>query len=97
MPYITKGRRPDFEYELNSLAYKIKLHEPGELSYIISSLLARLVTKENINGGINYARLSKWRGVIIDASDEFYRRVMAPYEDIKQEENGDVYDNVFEV
>jgi hypothetical protein len=38
----------------------------------------------------SYARLSAIRGAISDASDEFYRRVMVPYEEAKIVEHGDV-------
>jgi len=42
-------------------------------------------------GPVGYAEMSAVRGVLADVSSEFYRRKMAPYEDMKREENGDVY------
>lgn len=58
----------------------------GLFNYAITSLAVDLV------GAPSYAKCSLIRGVMSDASAEFYRRVVAPYEDQKCVENGDVYD-----
>ena len=42
---------------------------------------------------MGYTTASHIRAGFDDASAEWYRRVMAPYEDIKCTENGDVYDH----
>jgi len=57
----------------------------GMFNYAITSLAVSLTGKPN------YAKCALIRAVLADASDEFYRRLVAPYEDRKAEENGDVY------
>jgi len=55
----------------------------GELNYIITRML-----KESYP--LRYFNLNRAVGVLECAKLEFYRRVVAPYEDTKIEENGDV-------
>jgi hypothetical protein len=59
----------------------------GELNFQISRLLDDYVQRK----GLSYETLNAVRGVLGCATDEFYRRVAAPYEDRKIKENGDVY------
>jgi hypothetical protein len=61
---------------------------PGTLNFAISRLIHRLV----MNKGVCYSRLSLIRGVLQDVNDEFYRTVVAAYEDKKRKENGGVSD-----
>lgn len=75
MPYIKQENRQD-----------TKLDHPGNLNYLITKLMAQYV-KEN---GLNYRTINDVVGVLTCAKDEFYRRVVVPYEDSKIEENGDV-------
>lgn len=72
----------------------------------ILSLLFRVLSRGNL-GGLNYiiTRLVDWHaasradyfayneilGVLEAVKLEFYRRRVAPYEDKKKKENGDVY------
>jgi hypothetical protein len=42
--------------------------------------------------GKNYKHINEIIGVLECAKQEFYRRVAAPYEDTKIQENGDVYE-----
>lgn len=62
----------------------VSIKVPGELNYLISRVLA-----QHQDG---YHDMSAWRAAVIDAAEEYYRRVMAPYEDRKCKENGDVYE-----
>ena len=94
MPYITKERRDNFEAPLRILVDRINSDCPGELNYIISYLLNSIIRRHLVK---SYSWLSQWRAAINDASDEFYRRVIGPYENEKRKENGDVYDDVFDV
>lgn len=59
---------------------------PGELNYIITELVWEYYHK-----GANYQAINDILGALEGAKLEFYRRVAAPYEDGKIEENGDVY------
>ena len=55
----------------------------GELNYVITRIL-----KESYP--LRYFNLNRAMGVLECAKLEFYRRVVAPYEDIKIKESGDV-------
>jgi hypothetical protein len=61
---------------------------PGELNYLISTLINEYILRE----GLNYATLNSIVGVLECAKLELYRRIAAPYEDEKCDENGDVYE-----
>jgi hypothetical protein len=59
---------------------------PGELNFAITQLLLNY-----LDGGMSYTAINEVIGVLECAKLELYRRVAAPYEDKKKEENGDVY------
>ncbi|MDC0160864.1 hypothetical protein OAJ07_05370 [Gemmatimonadales bacterium] len=64
----------------------------GELNYAITVLVdsyLRSVAKDE--GRVRYAHLNEVVGVLECAKLELYRRVVAPYEDQKMTESGDVY------
>lgn len=84
MPYIRSAER-------ERLADYEKLPAPltaGELNYLITRLVCRYLA----TGPINYERLNGVMGVFGSAAAEFYRRVVAPYENMKTVMNGDAYD-----
>jgi hypothetical protein len=81
MPYIKQERR---EAILNGE----KPQDAGELNFAISVLVDNYLKDK---GGIRYAHLNDVIGAMDCAKLELYRRVAAPYEDEKIEENGDVY------
>ena len=64
----------------------------GELNYMISSLIDEYLHEY----GKNYTNINEVIGVLECAKLELYRRVAAPYEDEKIEQNGDVY-NVIKI
>jgi len=82
MPYITQERRKEFPYPETTMEH------PGELNYQICLLLNKYIKDR---GGLNYQGICEVSGVLSNVSDEFYRRVAAPYEDKKIYENGDVF------
>lgn len=59
----------------------------GELNYAITLLILRYFDQ---NGG-RYQQINDIVGALEGAKLEFNRRVVADYEDVKIEENGDVY------
>ncbi len=59
---------------------------PGELNYVITDLVVNYLGDKP-----NYAKFNEVIGVLECAKLELYRRMVAPYEDTKKEENGDVY------
>ena len=81
MPYITKDRRI-------GIGKNYCPRTPGELNYMITMLLQRYIETRNRN----YQTWNDILGALEGAKLEFYRRVVAPYEDEKIIENGDVYD-----
>ena len=85
MPYISTDAR-------NRLASGGSPENAGELNYAITRFvddyLRRMAEQD---GRLRYAHLNEAMGVLECAKLELYRRVAAPYEDRKVEENGDVY------
>lgn len=82
MPYIPDEEREEWE---QTVIPQIKT--PGQLNYMISDLIDTYLWGKNLN----YTALNDAIGVLECAKMELYRRVAAPYEDKKCEENGDVY------
>jgi hypothetical protein len=87
MPYIKMEDRPKYEKPLEELIGILKSRPveniDGELNYIITRIL-----KESYP--LRYFNLNRAVGVLECCKLEFYRRVAAPYEDTKIEQNGDV-------
>lgn len=95
MPYIKKKKRELVDELVNKLAAII--HEDaeadaktpaGDLNYTITTLL----DKAYKGWGDSYADFNEKIGVLECAKLELYRRRIAPYEDAKIQENGDVFD-----
>ena len=84
MPYITQERRKDFDELLAQLGPRIK--NKGEMNYCVSILMAWYVSEH----GEGYHNISDAKDALVNAADEFARRRLAPYEDLKKEENGDL-------
>lgn len=85
MPYIKQERRIKIDPYVEHL--EAQLEEPGELNYAFTKLALAYLDK--IDG--RYEDYNEIMGVFVSARDEFYRRAVAPYEDKKRQENGDVY------
>jgi hypothetical protein len=82
MPYIDKRIRGHM--------HMVDAEDVGELNYQITKLIDSFIMRK----GLNYATLNSMIGVLECAKLELYRRVAAPYEDAKCEDNGDVYDSI---
>lgn len=59
----------------------------GELNWAITQLLEDYRAEH----GDSYGTFNDILGAALGARDEFYRRVVVPYEDQKCKDNGDVY------
>lgn len=59
----------------------------GELNFAVTGLLTRFLTDK----GLNYTNYNNVIGVLECAKLELYRRMIAPYEDIRCQDNCDVY------
>lgn len=84
MPYIPQESRKKFDRELESLAMKVE--NQGELNYCIYKL-SRLIIQR---AGESYENLSMCSSAMEHAKLEWYRKVLAPYEDKKIKENQDI-------
>jgi len=91
VPYIKQEKRPLFTKEIEALVKKLEeqplTEQDGDLNYIITSIL-KLLYKPRY---FNYNRAI---GVLEAIKLEYYRRVVAPYEDTKIKDNGDVPENL---
>jgi len=87
MPYIPKENREALEPEIVLLAAKLVGGgcNAGELNYIVSRLCNTV-----FDTNPSYSRGNTVMGVLECAKAEFYRRKLAPYEDKKIIENGDI-------
>lgn len=86
MPYIKPDDRLKFDEGLNSLVEALgEKWKAGELNYVISELVWELFGNDK-----NYQRANDIMGALEGAKLEFYRRRVAPYEDEKIKQNGDI-------
>jgi hypothetical protein len=83
MPYIHQAQREELE-----AAGRPIIIDAGELNYCITKLCNDYV----ISSSPSYATFNTIIGVLECAKQEFYRRLVAPYEDLKCAKNGDVYE-----
>lgn len=101
MPYCRNDDKEFYQQELGVLAermYQGAHISPGETGSltdgVLTFLLTRVVEEYRSCFGDSYHTFNEIRGALANTSSEFYRRVMAPYEDRKRVENGDVYKEV---
>lgn len=84
MPYISTEERDDVvPYE----GWYRNVTSPGRLNFVITNEIDEYLQ----TAGKNYTTINAVIGVLECAKLELYRRIAAPYEDKKKEENGDVY------
>ncbi len=88
MPYIEKHKRATIKN------HTVKPDNAGELNYLLTTEVLDYIEEHKGENGISYALLNEVTGVIESFKLEFYRRIVAPYEDEKIKKNGDVYDHV---
>ena len=87
MPYITQEERPQYDKVIAELVTLLKEKPPesvdGHLNYVVTRVIKEVYP-------LRYYHINKAMGVLECIQQEFYRRVAAPYEDTKIEQNGDV-------
>jgi hypothetical protein len=81
MPYIKQEDRTKID-ELNQSP-----KTAGELNYLFTKLSINYI----LDNGLSYQKLNDVVGALEGCKLELYRRMIAPYEDKKIIENGDVY------
>lgn len=79
MPYISQEKRRQLKYERNA-------ETAGELNYIFTKTITNY-----IDGSPSYQKFNDVIGALECCKLELYRRMIAPYEDNKAIENGDVF------
>lgn len=85
MPYLKQNDRDRLDPLINNLASAIsKENRAGDINYIINQLLLK-----NTGEG-HYKDFNELIGALESAKLEFYRRKIAPYENKKAKENGDL-------
>jgi hypothetical protein len=87
MPYIPKNQRPTLDTVtdplIKHLASLPQEEQDGALNYTFTRIIKQIYPTR-------YRHLNRALGVLSAVTQELYRRVVAPYEDEKIKENGDV-------
>ena len=93
MPYIKENYRKQFEEGIQELKTKIdlihdidKASKDGLLNFIITKLLLEVYPEEN------YHIYNEIIGMLECCKLEFYRKMAAPYEAVKERENGKIWE-----
>ena len=86
MPYILKENREAIDGVIKLLVNVVST--PGDINYAITKFFHSIL----LQGKLNYSRLNSLIGTIECVKLEFYRMVVAPYENKKRMENGPVSD-----
>ena len=85
MPYIKQEDRIFFDEKISFKNTAIQT--PGELNYLLTKIVDHYISAH----GKNYDSINDVIGVLECAKLELYRRIVAPYEDSKIQQNGDAY------
>lgn len=80
MPYIDQTDR-------DQISSGRDIETAGELNFVISTIINEYLSIK----GKSYKNINEVVGALECAKLELYRRIAAPYEDIKIHSNGDVY------
>lgn len=95
MPYIKEERREVLDPGIDWLVHRLdadplrinhNLVPEGEVVYVLTKVVDALYSQYK-----KFAAFNKVLGIFEAAKLEFYRRRVAPYEDKKKLQNGDVY------
>lgn len=95
MPYLTQEKKnqihnDDFK-ETKKLTIDLdKINCGGDLNYLFTILAIAYLDKH----GLNYNNSSDVTKAMDNCKDEFYRRLLGPYEDMAIAKNGDVYPDI---
>lgn len=85
MPYTLDKDRKEIRKIIPTLVEHIKVK--GDLNYTICELVGQLCLRD---GGLSYTSTSNWIDGVDGAERELTRRLLAPYEKLKETQNGDV-------
>ena len=85
MPYIKPQRRLELDPLVQPLLNSAWELQPGDLNYVITRIVHAVWAVDKA-----YYMGNALMGVCSCVAAEFYRTMLAPYEDTKRAENGDV-------
>ena len=90
MPYIVKEEREKIDTFLVDLINSLDDTDfsVGTMNYIFSTLCLGYIEKH----GVRYKNMNDIIGALECTKQEFYRRVVAPYEKQAIEKNGDIFE-----
>lgn len=90
MPYIKQGLRKlikqESEFSDECIIVMENIDCAGDLNYAFTVLAKDYISRK----GLNYQNINDVIGALEGAKAEFQRRTVAPYEDTKIIENGDI-------
>ena len=87
MPYISDH---DMREKLDNIVNQVDTHlSEGELNYLVTRILDRYL----IYNRPRYVHINMLIGMLECVKLELYRRVASPYEDVKKEQYGEVYNS----
>lgn len=86
MPYLTEADQIRLDPMFGDATFGYA-ETPGELNYQLTQFCIKYIEKM----GSKYRHYNDVIGALESCKLEFYRRMVAPYEDTKILENGDVY------
>jgi hypothetical protein len=88
MPYVKREIRNRLDVTIETLAKEIRGLPPDETAGALNYAITRLFVQQYPT---RYFQFNRLLGVLEAVKQEFYRRLVAPYEDEKKQENGDVF------
>lgn len=91
MPYIKQEDREIYDEEIHKLVEKLTNFEnknviSGHINYVFSKILWNIFRKN----GPSYTLGNNLMGVLACVSQEFYRKQLSNYENLKEKENGPI-------
>lgn len=90
MPYIQQYQRNQLDRQIDDLISRLEYipldQRAGALNYSISRILKGAYPTKS------YRIYNEQIGILEAIKLELYRRAVAPYEDVKKTENGDIYE-----
>lgn len=86
MPYVTQKSRDSYRGEIKALVNKLALagFVAGDLNFVFSEIVGQAFCHTP-----NYQTINNCVGALVGAKDEFNRRIVSRYEDLKIQENLD--------
>lgn len=88
MPYITKDLKAYVNTYIKQILNNIRNKAPDKDDEILTYVIYKLLLNHYSEG--SWRRKADALKILSDVEHEYYRRVLAPYADLKIELNGDV-------